>query len=239
MSTPDPATHPWVPVWSLDDEGLTSTGLPTGCLAPFAGDTPPKGYLLCDGASYLVADYPDLFAVIGNKYGAPPDGEHFIVPDARGRSLVGVNPAAPPVDTLGKTEAEVYGAITTLTSRRPSHHHYNVGGLGIYDANHLHGLGDPGHAHWMSGWGGSVGVGGGVDGSMAPLPPGQGNAQMSTVGAGTGMWVGWISQYEGDGAGPKISGWVGPNYTSVPEGGTATGSRDTPAYLTANWIIKT
>ena len=39
----------------------------------------PVGYLLCDGDSYLRADYPDLFAVIGTKFGAD-DGDHFNVP---------------------------------------------------------------------------------------------------------------------------------------------------------------
>lgn len=52
-----------------------------GCVIPFAGNTDkiPNGYLVADGASYKVADYPDLYAVIGNTYGG--DTENFNVPN--------------------------------------------------------------------------------------------------------------------------------------------------------------
>ena len=40
---------------------------PLGTVLSFAGQTTPHGYLLCDGASYKVVDYPDLYAVIANK----------------------------------------------------------------------------------------------------------------------------------------------------------------------------
>ena len=52
---------------------------PIGVIQAFSGQTAPHGYLLCDGASYKVADYPDLYAVIGNTYGG--DTENFNVPN--------------------------------------------------------------------------------------------------------------------------------------------------------------
>ena len=52
---------------------------PIGTVLSFAGLTPPNGYLLCDGATYAVADYQDLYDVIGNTYGG--DGEYFNVPN--------------------------------------------------------------------------------------------------------------------------------------------------------------
>lgn len=52
---------------------------PIGTVLSFAGNTIPHGYLLADGASYKVADYPDLYAVIGNTYGG--DTENFNVPN--------------------------------------------------------------------------------------------------------------------------------------------------------------
>ena len=65
------------------------TSTPVGIIQPFASDTNiPRGYLLCDGASYAVAEYPDLYAVIGNTYGG--DTENFNVPDYRETVLVGV-----------------------------------------------------------------------------------------------------------------------------------------------------
>ena len=56
------------------------TSTPVGIIQPFASNTNiPRGYLLCNGASYKVADYPDLYAVIGNTYGG--DTENFNVPN--------------------------------------------------------------------------------------------------------------------------------------------------------------
>lgn len=56
------------------------TSTPVGIIQPFASDTNiPRGYLLCDGASYPTADYPDLYAVIGNTYGG--DSTNFNVPN--------------------------------------------------------------------------------------------------------------------------------------------------------------
>ena len=52
---------------------------PIGTVLSFAGQTPPNGYLLCDGSSYVVADYQDLYDVIGNIYGG--DTENFNVPN--------------------------------------------------------------------------------------------------------------------------------------------------------------
>lgn len=61
---------------------------PIGTVLSFAGQIAPNGYLLCDGSSYAVADYQDLYDVIGNTYGG--DTENFNVPDYRETVLVGV-----------------------------------------------------------------------------------------------------------------------------------------------------
>lgn len=59
-----------------------------GEIIAYAGNTTPSNCLLCDGASYLRSDYPDLFAEIATTFGAM-DGTHFNVPDLRGRSILG------------------------------------------------------------------------------------------------------------------------------------------------------
>lgn len=57
--------------------------LPIGIILPFGANVVPVGgkWLLCDGAEYQTADYPDLFAVIGTNFvtGTPSTG-HFNVP---------------------------------------------------------------------------------------------------------------------------------------------------------------
>jgi len=70
-----------------DESGLV---MPVGSIIAYTGLTAPSGWLLCDGARYLRAgaDYVDLFAVIGTKYGAWDAGT-FNVPDLRGVFLRG------------------------------------------------------------------------------------------------------------------------------------------------------
>lgn len=76
---------------------------PIGVIQAFSGQTAPHGYLLCNGASYKVADYPDLYAVIGNTYGG--DTENFNVPDYRETVLVGIGENT--TDTIASHD--VYG----------------------------------------------------------------------------------------------------------------------------------
>ena len=85
----------------------------------FAGSTSPDvRWLLCDGASVLRADYPDLFAVIGTTYGAV-DGAHFSLPDLRDRVPMGVGGNA-----LG---VQLGSATHTLTSgEMPAHTHTEI-----------------------------------------------------------------------------------------------------------------
>lgn len=64
-------------VGALGDKYFSNA--PIGVIQAFSGQTAPNGYLLCNGASYKVADYPDLYAVIGNTYGG--DTENFNVPN--------------------------------------------------------------------------------------------------------------------------------------------------------------
>lgn len=93
------------------------SGLPTGALLPYAGATPPQGFLLCDGATYAKSLYPALAAVLG----ATGAGASFQVPDMRGRVPVGVSAAEPVVASLGKSGGEFRHALTV--EEMPSHDH--------------------------------------------------------------------------------------------------------------------
>lgn len=56
-----------------------------------AAVAPVTDWLVCDGASYLRATYPDLFTALGgaaSPWGLP-DGTHFNVPNFKGRSPMG------------------------------------------------------------------------------------------------------------------------------------------------------
>lgn len=74
-------------VGALGDKYFSTA--PLGTVLSFAGSTAPNGYLLCDGASYPTADYPHLYAVIGNTYGG--DSTNFNVPNLVDKFIQGSN----------------------------------------------------------------------------------------------------------------------------------------------------
>jgi len=83
---------------------------PTGSLVAFASTTAPAGWLLADGTSYAVADYEDLFAVLGYSYGGA--GANFNVPDVQERNIIMASTTANMGQTGGEsnhtqTEAEL------------------------------------------------------------------------------------------------------------------------------------
>lgn len=60
--------------------------VPVGTIMFFGGNSAPSGYLLCQGQIIDSLLYPQLFAVIGNKYNGyvPVPPGYFVVPDFRG-----------------------------------------------------------------------------------------------------------------------------------------------------------
>lgn len=84
-----------------------------GTIHEYCTDSLPDGVLLCDGAVYHRADYPDLYAVLSSAY--IDDGDHFHTPDMVNRSPMGT-------DVL--QGEEIGEAAHTLTvDEIPSHHH--------------------------------------------------------------------------------------------------------------------
>ncbi|HBE18940.1 MAG TPA: hypothetical protein DEG17_00510 [Cyanobacteria bacterium UBA11149] len=85
--------------------GLTTpVALPVGTVIAFAGkiesspsESPSKytthieafGWMVCDGRSFKISEYPELFAVLGYLYGG--EDSEFKIPDYRGLFLRGVD----------------------------------------------------------------------------------------------------------------------------------------------------
>lgn len=93
--------------------------IPTGGLIPYAvpGNSPPPGFLLCDGSTYNVGAYPALAALLTSTYGG--DGvSTFAVPDLRGRVPAGL-------DDMGGIAANRLTATVGMTATAIG----NVGGL--------------------------------------------------------------------------------------------------------------
>lgn len=79
-----------------------------GSIMAYGGTTPPAGWLLCDGTSYSVNQYPNLYAVIGANFGG--QSGIFNVPDFRGRFLRMVDGSAGnDPDKSSRTESNAGG----------------------------------------------------------------------------------------------------------------------------------
>lgn len=63
--------------------------LPTGIISPWSTDTPPAGWLECDGSELDRGVYAELFAKIGVVYGAGNGSTTFELPDLRGDFIRG------------------------------------------------------------------------------------------------------------------------------------------------------
>lgn len=71
-----------------------SSGILTGTILPFAGITPPTGYLLCDGSQISRTTYSNLFTVLSSTWGNGDGSTTFHLPDLRGRFMRGVDGTA-------------------------------------------------------------------------------------------------------------------------------------------------
>lgn len=73
-------------------EGYTASGwapfggsTPVGSIIDYAADTPPTGWLVCDGSVISRATYSALFLVIGTRFGNGDGSTTFNLPDLKGR----------------------------------------------------------------------------------------------------------------------------------------------------------
>lgn len=83
--------------WSSSFESVpyaivAENGVPPGTINAFVGNVAdvPKGWLLCDGSSVSQEDFPALYSIIGNGWGADGTG-YFRLPDLANQFLRGVD----------------------------------------------------------------------------------------------------------------------------------------------------
>jgi microcystin-dependent protein len=134
-----------------------------GSVVEFAGLILPPGWLWCDGSLLLVADYPELFNMIGYQYGGA--GPDFNIPDFRGRTSIGRDDMGgvaanritsatmnPDGITLGATggleEVVLVGLLKHIHSIGYYTHQHSVSGLGYH--YHAGSTGASNHAHYMT-----------------------------------------------------------------------------------------
>jgi microcystin-dependent protein len=146
----------------VDSVGTTSS--PPGIIAPFAGLTPPTGWLTCDGSAVSRTTYAALFAAISTTWGAGNGTTTFNVPDLRGMFVRGTGTNG----TVGGAIGPAIGASQTDTY-----------------LNHNHSTTDPTHTHDV---GVVVGVNGGGAGSVPYPQTGSGTVVTSNA-SSTGISV--------------------------------------------------
>ena len=106
-----------------DGSSLTGiVGVETGIISYFAATTAPSGFIKANGATLSRTTYANLFAVIGETFGAGNGSTTFLIPDLRGEFLRGLD------DGRGIDASRVFGSaqgdairnITgTLTASKP------------------------------------------------------------------------------------------------------------------------
>jgi microcystin-dependent protein len=103
--------------------GAVGVSIPLGAIWQWPTDTPPTGFLICDGSAISRLYYADLFALIGTTFGIGNGITTFNLPDLRDRVVVGGSGT--------KSIADMGGEEThTLTEdEMPAHTHneYRLG----------------------------------------------------------------------------------------------------------------
>lgn len=115
--------------------GLSNTYGPIGHYLEVAYEAPaPYGYFDCDNGLMLRSAYPELFALLGTKYGG--SGLYFRRPDARGRTRVCIAPGT------AESGGPLGGRVTLATASN-----LNLGGTGGSETHRLTLSEMPSHNH--------------------------------------------------------------------------------------------
>lgn len=83
--------------------GVISDTLPIGAVVKWYANNIPNNWLVCNGQEVSREDYPELFNIIGIRYGSGNGSTTFNLPDLRSRVPVGLDPNDTDFDSLGKS----------------------------------------------------------------------------------------------------------------------------------------
>lgn len=82
----------------------------------------PKDYLICDGNELSIDAYPDLYKVLGVRFGG--DGQlSFNLPDLRGRFIVGFDSANKDYNEIAQSKASGSATVTLTEDNLATHKH--------------------------------------------------------------------------------------------------------------------
>ena len=95
--------------------GGLASGVPTGTILAHAANTPPTGFLECNGSAISRSTYATLFATISTTFGVGDGSSTFALPDLRGQFIRGWA-------NTGTTDASrVFGSTQTDQNKNHTH----------------------------------------------------------------------------------------------------------------------
>jgi microcystin-dependent protein len=95
--------------------------VPTGAIMQWITNTPPTGWLMCDGQTVLRSSA--LGVILNGNYGAGDGSTTYNVPNLQGRFAVGRNPSDAAFDALNETGGAATVTLTSAQSGLPAHRH--------------------------------------------------------------------------------------------------------------------
>ena len=120
-------------------------GIPTGTVVPYAANSAPSGWVICNGALYGrtaldPSPQPNLFGVIGTTYGAGDGLTTFAVPDLRGMFVRGFDNGRgeDPLRVFGSTQTDLFKSHDHTAGAESAHTHAFSGTTGDRSASHTH-----------------------------------------------------------------------------------------------------
>ena len=95
--------------------GGLASGVPTGTILAHAANTPPTGFLECNGSNISRSTYATLFSAISTTFGVGDGSSTFALPDLRGQFIRGWA-------NTGSTDASrVFGSTQTDQNKNHTH----------------------------------------------------------------------------------------------------------------------
>lgn len=95
---------------------------PVGSMLFYPSDTPPTGWLICNGQAVSRTTYADLFTLLGTTFGTGDGSTTFNVPDARGRFALAKSSSGTG-STIGATGGSLDHTHTIAHTHEHDHTH--------------------------------------------------------------------------------------------------------------------
>ena len=244
---------------------LLALAMPIGTIQMYPKSSAPVAttnggtWLVCDGATLVRTDYPELHTLITNTYGTYPSGTTFLLPDMRTRVPVGYSAATLGSGSTQRTPKAIAGYAGeeshSLTEGELDQHKHSIPTTththGITDVTHQHVgsasgktasasavISDPQHTHSLqssvTSWQG------GGDYAATGTHIGQAQATPNAGSSSTGITdSGHAHSFSTDlvGTGLSVTDAGLTNITETGETGSNTAHNNMPPYLVLNYII--